>query len=120
MEHTVDFNEKQITLLLGNDVSLLEQILDILKTDIPSHLLHLGQAIEQHDHKQIYEIAHTLKGSLANVGAEKGSSCAAHVLREAESKHTDTCRILYKSLQETTGEFLKEFTAYVEQKRGGS
>ncbi len=117
MEKLHDFNEQQIQLLFGDNIDLMEQVLEILQEDLPSHLKNLDKAIEFRDGNRVYEIAHTLKGSMASVGADKGSSLAKHIQREAEENQFETCRTLFVSLNETTGQFLREFSGSIKTKK---
>ncbi len=104
-----DFNRERIAVLFGNDLTICKQVLDILKDDLPSHLDQLSESIGEQDSRQIYKTAHTLKGTLANVGADRGSSLAQRMVLASQENNFEYCRKLYESLVETTETFLAEF-----------
>ena len=113
MEPLSDFSRKRIFDILGNDIQLMSEILDIVKQDFPNHIVMLGQAIEDKDYTSVYETAHTLKGSLANIGAERGSSLAAAILASTELEDFEKCAELYPVIQDSVEQFLKEFERYI-------
>ena len=109
-----DFNKERIELLFGSDADLIQQVLEILNEDIPLHLRELSQAIQREDGRRVYEIAHTLKGSLANVGGEQGSRLSRQMLQAAEEKQFSRCLELYRQLDASANQLLLQLARFAE------
>lgn len=116
MEPLSDFNRKRISDILGNDYQLMSDVFEIVNQDFPDHVAALDHAIHMQDYETVYERAHTLKGSLANLGAERGSSLAAAVLKAADAGNFSKCRDLYPAIKDSVEQFLAEFEEYIARK----
>ncbi len=109
-----DFSKERIELLFGSDIDLIKQVLDILNEDIPGHLGELSQEIQREDGRRVYEIAHTLKGSLANVGGEQGSFLAQQMLQAAGEENFSRCLELYRQLDASANQLLLQLSQFAE------
>ncbi len=73
---------------------LLAELIDLFLTDTPLRLAELRQALADQDATRIAAIAHTLKGSCGNLGAERLAALTCDVERAARqelSAPADTC-----------------------------
>ncbi len=115
MNDLQDFNRDRMHILFGEETSLISQVLEILQEDLPLHLENLNQAVGQKNYTVIDETAHTLKGSLANVGAERGSALAGRLLAASEERNAELCLELYASLHGSVIKFLQQFRELAEE-----
>ncbi|MBI2928038.1 MAG: Hpt domain-containing protein [Verrucomicrobia bacterium] len=73
---------------------LLAELIDLFLTDTPLRLAELRQAVADQNPTRIAAIAHTLKGSCGNLGAERLAALTCDVERAARqelSVPADTC-----------------------------
>ncbi|MDB5389756.1 MAG: sensor protein [Planctomycetaceae bacterium] len=71
---------------VGNDLELLQEILLVVLEEVPKWLHALRQAVQQSDATLLKRTAHTVKGSLSQVGAESAASIAER-LEAMGTKH---------------------------------
>lgn len=69
----------------GGDKRLVKEVIAILVKETPGYLEGIDRALEQNDFAAIAEIAHTLKGSLANFGAVEVSETTIALETAAKS-----------------------------------
>ncbi len=69
-----------------NDRELLRDLLAIFKEELPRHLLAIREAVESNDDARIAVVAHTLKGMLLNVAANRAASAAARLEKLARER----------------------------------
>jgi|GEM_PF-34520 len=67
----VPLNSKTLDKLRKSTGRAFPLLLEAFLEDTPKHLQNLEKAIQQHDGKSLHEIAHGLKGSALNLGAEQ-------------------------------------------------
>ncbi len=72
---------------LGGDKELLGEVVELFLAEVPEILTQLKKSLEAEDWKSAAKLAHTLKGSSSNVGAEKFAHLA--LILETESKEQD-------------------------------
>ncbi len=68
------FNRARLGKMLHGDPSLIKEILDMFLEDTTENLAILRAAIQQGDQERSTRTAHALKGSGANIGAERFSN----------------------------------------------
>jgi HPt (histidine-containing phosphotransfer) domain-containing protein len=61
---------------LGGDEELLDEIMALFRRECPGLLGKLQDAVEHQDARAVMEAAHSMKGSLATLGAEEGAMLA--------------------------------------------
>ena len=71
----------ELLVRVENDRKLLRELLMIGKEDLPKHMRSLREAVESSDGKSVTSAAHTLKGMLANLSANRASDVAAQLER---------------------------------------
>lgn len=81
------FDQATLEALKENVGEVFITIVDAFIDDLPMYLMSLRSAISKNDHQQVYELAHTIKGSAASVGAEMVASIARKL--EAMGKAAD-------------------------------
>jgi HPt (histidine-containing phosphotransfer) domain-containing protein len=64
---------------VDNDHDLLKQLIEIFIKKTPEYLEQLQQSVQSKNAEQTRFFAHTLKGSLANFGAEKARQMAFEI-----------------------------------------
>jgi len=106
MSEQLIFNIERLQLLFDGDLSLLQQILGIVQTDFPQLCTKLGHAIDTGNIEMIHRHAHTLKGSLANVGGDKASSIAAGIDTSATTNDLKKCAKEFAGLRPAIDDFL--------------
>jgi len=72
----------------GGDPALLAEILDIFAEETPSLVSAIEQAVAARDRDHVHRLAHTLKGSAANVSA-LATQAAARALEHAARDRAD-------------------------------
>ncbi|MCF7944009.1 MAG: Hpt domain-containing protein [Spirochaetia bacterium] len=117
MNETPALDIERLYMLFGNDPSLLEQLEDIVHTDFPQHIKEIEAACSLKDFTTLELKAHTLKGSLANAGGSKGSSCAEKLQAAAETKDFKQCLFLTEELKQLVHEFLDEFKIFIQREK---
>ena len=74
---------------VGGDEELLKEIADLFVEDAPQLLEAIRVAIEKKDGSALHRAAHSLKGSVANFGAEKAVEMAFQLEKMGKSNHLD-------------------------------
>ena len=78
---------------------LLGRIIDMYLDESARMLAQMAEAIEAKDAKMLYQLAHTLKSTSANVGATKVSDVSTRLEDCGRSGELDTAQELHKSLE---------------------
>ncbi|RMF79528.1 MAG: response regulator [Nitrospirae bacterium] len=79
METTTPLDMDHLRELVGGDDAVLQEILGLFLEDAPRQIAALGEAITRGDWEEVRRLAHTLKGSASNVGAEPLRQAAWHL-----------------------------------------
>jgi HPt (histidine-containing phosphotransfer) domain-containing protein len=70
---------------LGNNATIVEKILDIFTTQYDNGAPVFESAITSGNTEEIYHLAHSLKGALANMCADEDAAAAAELESAARS-----------------------------------
>ena len=70
-------NFESLLLRLGDDVELINELLNLFMDTIPEQMDILKSAVEKKDSKLVQQTAHSLKGSAGNISADKLAKTAA-------------------------------------------
>lgn len=81
MTDAVDFTRIQET--SDGDLPFEQELIDMYVEDAQNHLDSIFQLLTSADFPQIKQVAHTLKGSSANIGALKIANTAASIEKAA-------------------------------------
>ncbi len=88
---------------LGGDEELLSEVVDLFIEEVPDILSQLKEALENGDWDRAAKLAHTLKGSSSNVGAEEFASLALKLENDSKQKDSagafETYRLLQNELE---------------------
>jgi histidine phosphotransfer protein HptB len=79
-----DFNWQQLRQLAGEDADFETELLAMFLKDAENSLRQLELAIATNSFKMIEEVAHSLRGSSANVGASALASVARQLEQNAQ------------------------------------
>jgi HPt (histidine-containing phosphotransfer) domain-containing protein len=97
---------------LGGDRGLMTEILCMYEDTAPADLRALGRAIEDGAVSAVVKTAHTLKGSSANVGAQRVSVLAGEIEQIARGGGLDGVGERYRALREVFDETLRATHAF--------
>ena len=92
-------------MLFGDNLEMIQEICTIVISDFPELSQKLLSAIQEKDWNLISQYAHTLKGSIANVGGDRASQIAHEIHVAAKNNDYVTCKRLYPLLEEELREF---------------
>ena len=96
------FNRNLALDRVGGDEDLLREVAQLFLQEYPSIMGQLEEAVARDDAGRVMEAAHTMKGSLATLGAEAGTQIALQL--ETMGRHRtltgsrETCRALAAQL----------------------
>ena len=76
MPEECDINLLKAMEVVDGDKELLRMLVGVLLEEYPSQLTELKEFIEKNDSEQLQRMAHSLKGSVGNFGAEKAYALA--------------------------------------------
>jgi two-component system sensor histidine kinase/response regulator len=93
---------------LDGDRALFDELTHVFEDDCPRILEGMRQAIALHDPKSLERLAHTLKGSSANLGASAVSQAAGEIERLAQSEGVDSTGDQFRVLQEEVDRVFSE------------
>lgn len=95
-----EFDWQQLRQLAGEDPDFEAELLSIFLKDAKSRLKALGAAIEAHDAAAVEEIAHSLRGASANVGASALARSAQQLEHAARTGQMDSTAALLTQLHD--------------------
>ena len=75
----VRLNETELMERVGGDVEFLAELTEVFRSEYPKQLVIARKAIADGDHQKLITAGHTLKGVLANLGANDTSELAATI-----------------------------------------
>lgn len=102
----------RLSLFFGDDRQLLQQITEIVQMDYPVTLEKLGKALDAGNQTDATNLAHTLKGSCANIGGDKVSAVASQVNDAAKRGDLMKCKEMFPFLSHCLTEFITALQAH--------
>ncbi len=84
---------------LGGDEELLSEVVELFIEEVPDILSKLKDALDSGDWDSAAKLAHTLKGSSSNVGAESFASLALELEDDSKKKNSARAKKTYHMLQ---------------------
>ncbi|HFE62882.1 MAG TPA: response regulator [Caldithrix sp.] len=96
-------NERELMERLDGDVELLSEITEMFRESHEELLDDIEQAIRQKDSEQLMRSAHTFKGALANLAAERGRQLAYQLEQAGRQGEMSQAAGLFAQLKEETG-----------------
>ncbi len=103
---------------VGNDPEFLVEIADVFLEDCPKLLEDIRKAIVQQDARRLEHAAHTLKGSVANFGAEPARAAAFRLEVLGRSGKLADAPYAVQVLESEIERFTKALTALAQQVAG--
>jgi two-component system sensor histidine kinase/response regulator len=71
--------ESELMARIGDDREFLAELVDVFRSDYPKQMRLLREAIAQRDTEAVMRVAHTVKGTLANLAAPRGRAIATEI-----------------------------------------
>ena len=78
-------NEADLLERVGGDIVLLAELTEIFRETYPAQLMQAKRALEMEAGEEMRRVGHSLRGSLANLGATEACSLAALIEESAGS-----------------------------------
>lgn len=100
LEAEAVIDRKALMVRLNNDIELLMELIDYFLQSYPLQLQEIEAAIAGRDAETLRRIAHTLKGSLGNFGANKGYELAYQLERGGMEEDFSRARSILFSLEQ--------------------
>lgn len=107
----VVFDEAAALAHTGQDRRLLKQVISMFRSDYPSSLRRIDEALRKNDGDALRLAAHALKGAIATVGSTAGRDAAAELERIGRSGDLDEAGRAYAGLQQHLKLLEKAFAA---------
>ncbi|MDP3919747.1 MAG: response regulator, partial [Candidatus Omnitrophota bacterium] len=85
----------------GDDEELYQQIIDIFVEDSPKHVKQLKESFEASNVEQVERLAHLIKGSTANIGAEELKKEALKIEMAAANGDLETGLSHHKAFEDS-------------------
>ena len=83
----------------GSD-SIVYELLGLFHDDVNLRLAELADAVKHQDRVRRERVAHSIKGSCANLGAERMAKLAAEIERCAEGCASEQIEVMLQEFQE--------------------
>jgi HPt (histidine-containing phosphotransfer) domain-containing protein len=101
LSHTLDITD--------GDIAFLKELIALFTAEYPERLARIAEAITKKDYTTIYQTAHSLKGSSANLGLLQAHHLASEIEASAKQENLQKIRTLHRKLEKE----LHTFTAFV-------
>jgi two-component system, sensor histidine kinase and response regulator len=102
---------------VGGDEELLREIAELFLDDYPNLLGQIHQAVESRDPQGLERASHSLKGSVANFGAEPAYQAALELERLARSRNLAGVGAALQKLESDLAELRPELIALANPSR---
>lgn len=112
-ENTERFALNELRDRVDGDDELVREVLAVYLEDTPTVLDSLRQALEAGQPESVAKAAHTLKGSSANVAAERLRSQAYELEQKARAGDLEEARRLFPSVQSEFRELENMLTQFL-------
>ncbi len=102
------FDRNKLFERFGQDQEIVDAVLESFFQEAPELIRDLETAVSGQDAEQVRASAHALKGSAANVNAERLKTVALEMETEAKNDRLSNCPALFLSLQNEYELFFRE------------
>jgi len=99
---------------VGEDVELLNELVDICQTEYVDKIVQLRAAVQEGNVKTVTDLSHSLKGAFGNVGSKLGHASAFELEQAGKKGNTPQLQKLLSQMERAVGEF---FITYAEEKK---
>jgi len=114
-EQTVIFDSKAFVERLSGNSALIREVISLFLEEIPKSMHALGKCIKQHKQDEAARLAHTIKGSAANIGGNQLRAVADRIEKACNSADWHEAEVLaprlnkqYEFLERAMRKFLKK------------
>jgi CheY-like chemotaxis protein len=107
----VVFDEEAALAYAGGDRRLLNQVVDLFRSDSPLSFRKIDRALRSRDSEGLRMAAHSLKGAIATVGSPAGKKAAADLELMARSHQFADAEQVFGDLRELVGRLDEAFLA---------
>jgi CheY-like chemotaxis protein len=101
----VDFDPAHLLLSLGGDQAALYRLVELYQETTPPWLKQIEEALANDNGTQLAYAAHTLKGSLTQIGCSVGCGLASDLEKQAREGKVNEASQTFLALQEALGAF---------------
>ncbi len=106
------FDREKAMVAVDGDTNLLRELLAMFRNEYPALLEKINQAVSAEDSAELRLHAHTLKGTLATLGAGDASMFALALETMARAQELAGTRQMYQRLSAAVKEFDRTATEY--------
>lgn len=99
-----------------DEPDLVQQLIDLYLADIPERLKALRQALAQGDATRVAQTAHSLKGSSANLGAQRAARVCLELERCGKTNDLSAAREWLPKLEQEIEQARRALLEYVQRK----
>jgi two-component system sensor histidine kinase/response regulator len=107
----VDFAE--LSGRVEGDNELLSEMVTIFREEFPRYQEELCKAIDSKDGTRIAEVAHTLKGMLANLSARRAADLAGRIEQLGRKERIAECRAAFAEFREFAKRLSKQLAVHI-------
>jgi HPt (histidine-containing phosphotransfer) domain-containing protein len=107
------FGREEALNMIGGDEDLLNEVADLARGEIPKQLAALHAALDAGDAPTAHRHAHTLKGTVATLGAERVRDAAFVAEQAARHADLDSARAATVALDTLVTRLVAELTAHL-------
>jgi len=93
----------------AGSIALVYELIDLFTTDVRQRLAELTSAVRGAGRRERERIAHSIKGSCANLGAEHMAELAAAIERCPEAKAQELLRALLDEFSQLCAELAERY-----------
>ncbi len=104
-------NAKELSARVEGDLEFVAELTDLLREDYPLMLRKAYAALNLNDAATLNQIAHSLKGALANLAADRASTIAARIESLAADGELATLPSLLRQLETETNNAIETLSA---------
>ena len=91
--------------VVGGDIKLFEEVYRLFVEKLPDALDAIQKAIDKGDAKALEQHSHSLKGSVANFGAQRAFDAACHLEVLGKKNRLETSRYVFSELKRELDKF---------------
>ena len=107
----LSFNKAIALERVGGDTELLREVAQLYLGEYPGLLTQMRSALDARDPDRLQRAAHTLKGSLGTLGAERALRFIIQLETMGRTGNLDGCESAYSDLEAALGNFHRELEA---------
>lgn len=107
------FDQRTLEVLKENVGEVFITVVDAFIDDLPMYLLSLRSAISKNDPQQVYELAHTIKGTAATVGADIVASLSRKLEEMGKAGDLRGAEVFFTELENSSTKVSSDIKNYL-------